>query len=83
MEKLLVIPSSAENITIEQWADFRIEEDKYFESNDIDDLIAAVKIFFSDTDLSDLPIGKWNKEKINLDSPTFIGLYQYLNHLVS
>lgn len=83
MEEILVLPSSAEQVTIEQWADFRIEEDKYFESNDIDDLIAAVKVFFSDNELSNLPIGKWEKKVIKLDNPTFIGLYQYLNHLVS
>lgn len=77
------IPLSCDEISLNNWADYRIAEDKFIESNELFDLIDSMKTLYSDQDLGDLEVGKAGDELILGRKPTFMGLYKHTTQLIN
>lgn len=82
---MIIIPNSAADITLVQWADFQIENAKYAESGSFDDLLNAVASFYSEADhkdLSELQFGDITDEVVLGEEPTLFALYTYIAKLL-
>ena len=78
----MTIPISCDEITLSQWADYRVAEDKFLETNELFDLIESMKTLYGD-DIGDLEVGKAGDELILGRQPTFMGLYRHTTQLIN
>ena len=79
---MIKVPFTCREITLANYSDFRVEEDKFLESHSLDDLIEATKALYKESDLTMLRMGTFEDEVVIGEEPTFLGLYSHINKLI-